>query len=347
MKKHNRLSAMILAYAAVFAVFTLWACELQEPGNPSAGSIMTFTAGNQSWKMAYVPGGHTFPRGTGDDETAIVANSFLIAETEVTYQLWNAVRLWASSSARGSNIYYFANDGAQGSGTATDQHPVTTINWRDAIVWCNALTEYCNYQNGTNLVPVYFHVNGTIRDSRDANSNICDNAGIKPTGTGFRLPSTEEWEFAARWRNNSSNTVPGYSNPWFTRGNSASGAITFYNDAEDLYPANGIPDGQDTNHGLGVYGDYWDGDSWVATTTMGTAVVKSKGINGANSLGLYDMAGNVNEWCFDKYSQAASQRILHGGNWDYTAFYLQTGVEMTSFPENEYNHYGLRIAMSQ
>jgi hypothetical protein len=36
-------------------------------------------------------------------------------------------------------------------------HPVTTVNWRDSRVWCNALTEYYNAKHGadTDLDCVY------------------------------------------------------------------------------------------------------------------------------------------------------------------------------------------------
>jgi len=49
--------------------------------------------------------------------------------------------------------YSFENDGAEGSGstagaapTAGGEEPVTHVNWRDEMVWCNALTEWYNAQ---------------------------------------------------------------------------------------------------------------------------------------------------------------------------------------------------------
>jgi hypothetical protein len=102
----------------------------------------------------------------------------------VTYQLWSTIYTWATDNARGANKYTFANPGSRGghiddtitykvftSGHGTD--PVTTINWRDAIVWCNALTEYYNAQNKTSLGCVYKDTGGNvIRDSTKADPVI-------------------------------------------------------------------------------------------------------------------------------------------------------------------------------
>src|SRR5690606_16824982 len=38
-----------------------------------------------------------------------------------------------------------------------------------------------------------------IRDSRDANAGVCDNATPSTIAKGFRLPASKEWELAARY----------------------------------------------------------------------------------------------------------------------------------------------------
>ena len=48
--------------------------------------------------------------------------------------------------------------------TAAKYEPVTNINWRDAIVWCNAYSEM------RGLTPCYTYSSLTIKDSRDSNS---------------------------------------------------------------------------------------------------------------------------------------------------------------------------------
>ena len=112
-------------------------------GGNSAGDMVTYTADGVSFNMVYVPGGLTFPTGLLDDGIATVSSSYWIGETEVTWELWSKVKTWAENNA--SNLYTFANPGVMGDGTGDNvTHPVTTVNWRDAMAWTNALTEWYN-----------------------------------------------------------------------------------------------------------------------------------------------------------------------------------------------------------
>ena len=280
-----------------------------------AGFSETYTAGGVTFNMAYVPGGLTFPTGTDDSGIATVTNAYMIADTEVTYELWNTVYTWATA-----NGYTFANVGEQGDGTGdTDQHPVTTINWRSAMVWCNALTEWYNAQNSTSLSPVYFTDAGftTPIKSVDGTGSVGstdgdqDNPYVDTTAKGFRLPTMNEWELAARY-------IDGTS--WLL-GDHASG------DESDDYS---------TSTELDTFAVY-DGSS--------TARVKSKT---ANALGLYDMSGNVWEWCFDWHpSYVGSRRVLRGGSWNYTAGNLQVGFVVIYGPYYEYVSVGFRFVRTR
>ena len=79
-------------------------------------------------------------------------------------------------------VYYFANSGRQGDNNSRGiQHPVTLVNWRDSMVWCNALTEWYNAQRGTNYECVYTYSSEIIRDSRDANAAACRFVSTKLT----------------------------------------------------------------------------------------------------------------------------------------------------------------------
>jgi formylglycine-generating enzyme required for sulfatase activity len=224
-----------------------------------------------------------------------VSNAYWIAETEVTYQLWAAVYTWATtgSGATGAGQYHFQNAGVMGDGTGdTDQHPVTTVSWRDAMVWCNALTEYYNAQNGTSLACVYTYSGAIVRDSRDSNTTACDNATTVSTAKGFRLPTSNEWELAARYKDGST----------WTPGNYASGATAAYTDVAATQ----------------AVAWYWD-NSGSSTHPVGEKT--------ANALNIKDMSGNVWEWCFDWYpGYSGSNRVLRGGGWSYGAYDLQLGI---------------------
>ncbi len=297
-----------------------------------AGDNETFTADGVSFAMVYVPAGLTFPTGIDDDGTATVAGAYWIGETEVTYELWKKVYDWATTDAGsgkradGGDLYYFANAGWPGDdGSRGVQHPVTMVNWRDSMVWCNALTEWYNAYKGTSYECVYTHSSAIIRDSRDSNATACDGAVASSTAKGFRLLASNEWELAARYRGtDTANIVAGtidgidfsaMGEKW-TKGNSASGATAYYLNA-------------DATRLVAWY---------VNNSNNSTHAVKGKS---ANTLGLYDMSGNVFEWCFDKLIGSP----LHlGGSYFSAIQYLRVSERTASSPDSVYYFMGFRLA---
>ncbi len=170
-----------------------------------------------------------------------------------------------------------------------------------------------------------------------------DNPYVRSDANGFQLPGSMEWECAARYRGTDSTNSIEFSGTYWTKGNSASGAYTYYNDVNDVEPANGIVDGKDADDQVAVYGDYWNGSSWVATGVTSTAAVKSKA---ANALGIYDMSGNVMEWCFDWHT-SGSGRVVRGGGVRSSADGLQVGFVNDSAPQNGALSIGFRLMMTK
>ncbi len=80
--------------------------------------------------------------------------------------------------------------------TDSKYSPVTMINWRDCVVWCNAYSEMCN------LNPVYFCNSLLLRDSSDSTS--CDHSTMNIDANGYRLPTEGEWQYVASYKDGTS-----------------------------------------------------------------------------------------------------------------------------------------------
>jgi hypothetical protein len=306
--------------------------------NPETGYVVSLNIGDVPFKMMYVEGGLEYKAGLNDTIITSVANPFFIAETELTYGLWGEVGNWAFDHG-----YKFSSGGQKGSNDApkTKQQPATTMNWRDAIVWTNALTEYHNETYNTNLQPIFYSDDSyTIlqKDSTDdtcgggsvgTTPGDCDNpyiyAGtngnldiLNSTANGYRLLTIAEHELAGRYQGDDDRYDP-YSWPifanWWTKGQWASGANAAGAIATELV---------------------------AVCEASSTAEVKSKL---PNVLGLYDMGGNITEWVFDK--KPTKKRVMRGSIFAANCNKNKLATNsMTQFPYFRSNALGFRIARS-
>lgn len=219
---------------------------------------------------------------------SVHVSEFYIDQHLVTKALWDRVRLFNDG-----NGYGFENQGkARG-----ENHPVHTIDWFDAVKWCNARSEM------DGLTPCYYANSGLTAVYRV--SKIAPY--VNWTANGYRLPTEAEWEKAAR------GGVSGSRYPWgntITHQNANYLSLASYDVYGDVSPTRGY------------HPNFKDGTSPYTSPV---------GYFAPNGYGLYDMAGNTWHWCWDWFGiysatpqtdprgpagpNAAAERILRGGSW--------------------------------
>ena len=206
-----------------------------------------------------------------------ITRPFYLGVTEVTQGQYRAVTGQAPSNFNGS-----------------DDLPVETVSWNDAIQFCNTLSE----REG--LKP-YYQFGG----------------GAQSGGEGYRLPTEAEWEYACR------------------AGNPARYSFG------------------DNTASLDEYA-WYDGNSSTKTHPVGQ--------KRPNAFGLYDMHGNVYEWCWDEYDakyyaqspvddprgpSGASVRVIRGGGWSSSPRFARSAYRSGDTPVYRYYDLGFRLARVQ
>lgn len=224
----------------------------------------TVVISNTTPNMINVEGGAFF-MGTGELTHRVELSSFKISIAPITQAQYKYVMGKSPSKFSGEDL------------------PVESVDWCDAIRYCNELSKRMN------LMPCY-SIGDTTDFSTTANSSpIWKRLACNFLANGFRLPTEAEWEYAAR--------------------GGKKGTAFIYS-------------GSDTIDEVAWYGE----NSFVTTHS----VCEKK----ANSLGIYDMCGNVAEWIYDEYAEYVKKPQVnpHGPN-AMTGLHVKRGGSWLDDPE--------------
>jgi formylglycine-generating enzyme required for sulfatase activity len=311
----------------------------------------TINGDSKGLALRKVPAGK-FQRQAEQDAITTLTRPYLMGETEVTRGLWRAVMgyvpeedapLLASGDVPPTHP-------VTGDPINPDELPVRNVTWIEAVVFCNKLSlaagkipvynvrEYHSQGGGTacpgpydpnypdDLVHIDVNANGYVPFDHPAVSGnqwatfnsagkkygdpssewpsgncwiICSNGQPVTTGNrtrvpaiitvdwnanGYRLPTMQQWRWAAMGADMREARL-----------------VNGVNISDWLKPFAG-------STGTNTIEDY----AWFFENSGGYSVfpVASKL---PNELGLYDMTGNVREWCWDPHTNPVANRSLEGG----------------------------------
>ena len=304
--------------------------------------------------MVYIPGGG-FEMGDHHDGLSdaplhtVLVDAFFMSKFEITNQQYCDYL----NSALGSGSIYLSSDVVYGTGN--DQGYCDTSassSWSQIVYSGGVFSVRTKPEVGGRdmsddpmvMVSWYGAVAYCNWRSSEEGQESCYNLSTWDcdfTKKGYRLPTEAEWEYAAR----GGEYNPYYRFPWGdTISHSQANYFSYWEENSPYYPYDVSPTED--------FHPDWDYGGWPYTSMVGSFA--------ANSYGLYDMAGNVCEWCNDWYDSdyydtspydnptgpiSGSYRVLRGGGWDNSASNCRVAARGWWLLDFPYRFLGFRIVL--
>ena len=247
---------------------------------------------------------------------------FIMGKYEVTQELYTAVMTNQEVTVAG--VKYTLDESPFGCEKQA-LCPAENMTWFDAVYFCNKLTEMID-GNTNNLA----YDISNIKMTDDGKHIKYATVTLDLQKSGYRLPTEAEWEFAFR------------------------GGNPLAEDWDYLFSGSPSQEGvhylEDINTGLDPVG-WYKNNAGTGTHQVGLKL--------PNMLGIYDMSGNVSEWCYDWQTSmdkgsypnpvggvSSSVKMVRGGSFEDVAQMCSNHSRETIFPEKNYRERGFRLARS-
>jgi len=293
---------------------------------------------------------NNFPKRLDDLSIGNVDIEFFISETVVTNELFRVVYQWAYDNGKftddvsatntiddldanygGWSLIHFSGSNTKFDMTNKvfkvesrfEKHPVVSVTGYGAVMFCNWLTEMTG---GNENDMVYTGMDETSWPNLSADNSR----------TGYRLPTNDEWEYAARYIGkddpNTFTSIPVGFYYW-TPGRHLSGSMWSWDDMNPLARQN--------NYQVAVFWFYGDDGS-----PTGVDFLAPVGSKRPNQLGIYDMSGNVWEFCGN--NNTITQLSMRGGSFRDNAEELQVGkVDSPQLLNHHTGELGFRVCKTK